>query len=319
MAPNTTNMAPTQPPTQATTQIFVDSTAYLTEAQLAQYNIQVLSLSVNFEDESLDEALVDYSYFYTKLAQSRQLPSSSQPNPHTVQEAFKKALAAGHHLFVITLSSEMSGTFQTAKMLLEELKEDYPDRQMTLVDSRSNCMQLGFQALAAAEVLAAAEDITALHQRAVAAAQHTLRASRFIFIADTLKYLEKGGRIGKASAFLGTLLSIKPVLTVEAGRTDAIGKVRTRQKALEHIAERVARDVADRGFKRACIHHIDNPEGVKALIAALPPVVAANIPVVSIGPVIGTHVGPGAVGIVYETQQPDPAQTDPAQFPSEEQ
>ncbi len=290
-----------------TTQLFVDSTAYLTKENIERYQIQVLSLSVHFQGdapetsaangESYLETQVDYDYFYKKLTTANALPTSSQPNIHHMQEAFSQALSSGKDLFVLTLSSDMSGTYQTAKLVLDELQEIYPNRVITLVDSRSNCMQLGFQALSAAETLASGKD----HSDALIAVFRTQAASRFIFIADTLKYLEKGGRIGKASAFLGTLLNIKPILTVQDGRTDAIAKVRTRQKALEVIADRVAKDVSLHGFRRACIHHIDNPEGVKALVEALPHEVAKDIPIVSIGPVIGTHVGPGAVGIVYET------------------
>lgn len=282
------------------TQLFIDSTAYLTPEQLEDYNIKVLSLSVNFEDLTMEEAGADYGLFYSKLAQCKQLPTSSQPNPHAVEEAFKAALDQGMDIMALTISSDMSGTYQTVKMLMADLQEAYPDRTLTAIDSRSNCMQLGFQGLTAAEALKAGKS----HQEVVASVAHTLKASRFIFIADTLKYLEKGGRIGKASAFLGTLLSIKPILTVDDGRTDALGKVRTRQKALEVMAERVQKDLVLYGFKRACIHHIDNPEGVKALIAALPEGIRENLPLVSIGPVIGTHVGPGAVGIVYETERP---------------
>lgn len=296
------------------TQLFVDSTAYLSAKALEDYQIKVLSLSVHFEGEGADqnedilESTADYDYFYKKLAQSqaKTLPTSSQPNPHAMEQAFIGALEQGMDLFVVTLSAEMSGTYQTVCMLLEALKDQYPQRQMTVVDSRSNCMQLGFQALSAARSLREHSELSAVqsHEAAVAAVLKTQNASRFIFIADTLKYLEKGGRIGRASAFLGTLLSIKPVLTVNDGRTDAMGKVRTRQKALEYLANHVARDVEAHGFERACIHHIHNPEGVQALIAALPEEVAKAIPIVSIGPVIGTHVGPGAVGIVYETKEP---------------
>lgn len=279
-------------------QLFVDSTAYLTKEQIDYYQIKVLSLSVNFEDETLDEYNADYDYFYKKLATVKALPKSSQPNRHAMETAFREALDQGLDIFVVTLSAEMSGTYQTVKILLDELQEQYANRQLTVVDSRSNCMQLGFQVLTVAEVFAKGLG----HSDALIEVFKTQSKSRFIFFADTLTYLEKGGRIGKGNALMGNLLSVKPILTVQDGKTDAIGKVRTRHKAIQAVAKKVTEDVDQHGFVRACIHHIDNFEGVAELIEALPAFIAEDIPVVSIGPVIGTHVGPGAVGIVYQTE-----------------
>lgn len=281
-------------------QLFVDSTAYLSKAHIETYGIKVLSLSVIFPDMTLLETEVAYDFFYEKLGVSKQLPTSSQPNIHLMTQAFQDTLEKGDDIIMIAISSEMSGTYQTALMVASQLLELYPHRRIEVIDSRSNCMQLGFQGLTAAQAIANDQTI----EEIVQAVHHTREASRFIFAVDTLKYLEKGGRIGKASAMVGTILNIKPILTVNDGRTDTFGKVRSRHKAIAMIVAKVVEDTTLYGFKRACIHHINNPEGVQALKDALPETISHHIEVVPIGPVIGTHVGPGALGIVYQTEQP---------------
>jgi len=280
--------------------VVVDSTAYLTHEQLKAGDIQVMSLSVNFKEESLLETEVPYGYFYEKLRRSAELPTSSQPNVHQMNVIFEDILAQGNDLVVLTISSEMSGTYQTAHMLCEELKVQFPNRRIEIIDSRANCMQLGYQAVTAAELAMAGASMDEI----LIATHKVIKSTRFLFTLDTLEYLEKGGRIGKASALLGSLLNIKPILTVVDGKTDTMAKVRSHRKAIATIAEKVTKDVAAYGFKRACIHHIDNEEGIVLLKEALPKEMGIDFEVVSIGPVIGTHVGPGAIGIVYETKEP---------------
>lgn len=281
-------------------QLFVDSTSYLPQSLLDLYKIKVISLSVHFGALEIVEQGADYRVFYDELSRASQLPTSSQPNVQMVTDAFEASLAMGHDVVMVTLSSEMSGTYQTAHMVAKQLLEDYPDRKIMIIDSRTNCMQLGFQAITAAEAILKGDDFETIQLKCKA----TEKASRFVFAPETLKYLEMGGRIGKASALIGSLLSIKPILTVNDGKTDALAKVRTKRKALETMVDQFVGDTKAYGFKRLCIHHIDNLAEVEKLKAMLPPETLEDVEVVAIGPVIGTHVGPGAIGLVYETQNP---------------
>ncbi|MCK8061222.1 MULTISPECIES: DegV family protein [unclassified Fusibacter] len=277
--------------------LFVDSTSYLPKQYIKENNIGILSLSVNFEDESILETEADYTYFYEKLARVQKLPTSSQPNIQMIEDEFRKALDQGYDIFFVTLSAEMSGTYQTAKMVATELMESYPGQFIEVVDSESNCMQLGLAAMAANDAILSGKDRLEI----IDAIEATKKRTRFLFTLETLEFLEKGGRVGKASALLGTLLNIKPILTVDEGKTDSVTKVRTKKKAIKSIAEFLIADAKEYGIKHAYIHHIQNEEGVSLLKELLEDVVSIDT-VTEIGPVIGTHVGPGAIGVVYETQ-----------------
>ncbi len=175
--------------------------------------------------------------------------------------------------------------------------ERYPDAHIEVVDSRSNCMELGLAVLAAARAAAAGASLA----ETVAAAHATIERTRFLFVPDTLEYLRRGGRMGGAQALLGTLLQIRPILTVVDGKTEVFAKVRTKRKALTEIVSAFERDIAAKGFVDAIVHHIDD-ETEGAELARLVEAVTGVAPrIVSIGPAIGTHVGPSTAGLVYCT------------------
>jgi DegV family protein with EDD domain len=161
-------------------------------------------------------------------------------------------------------------------------------------------MELGFAVLAAAR---AAEQGASVAEAAAAAREMTLH-TRFIFVPDTLEYLRRGGRIGNASALVGTLLQIRPILTVVDGKTDVFAKVRTKRKAMAEIVAALSRDAKAKGLVDVVAHHIaDEAEG-RELAAMASAAVGREVPVVPVGPTIGTHVGPGLVGLVYVTDKP---------------
>jgi DegV family protein with EDD domain len=127
--------------------------------------------------------------------------------------------------------------------------------------------------------------------------------TRFLFVPETLEYLRRGGRMGGAQALLGTLLQIRPILTVVDGRTEVFAKVRTKRKALAEVVAAFERDIQAKGFGGAIVHHIaDEPVGAE-LAALVEAVISQPVRVVPIGPAIGTHVGPGTAGLVYHTLQ----------------
>ena len=129
-----------------------------------------------------------------------------------------------------------------------------------------------------------------------------IKRSKFLFIPDTLDYLKKGGRIGGASALLGTIFQIKPILTVVDGKTELFNKVRTKKRAIQTMIDKFIEDITKHGLGEVMIHHINNVEGALAFAKTVEEYIGKAIDIAPIGPVIGTHVGPGALGIVYYTE-----------------
>jgi len=127
--------------------------------------------------------------------------------------------------------------------------------------------------------------------------------TRFLFVPHELTYLKKGGRIGGASALVGALLQIRPILTVAHGETDVFSKVRTKKRAMDAIAKACEADIAEKGFVDAVVHHIDDEDEGRLLVDLIEPVIGMRPPLVPLGPVIGLHVGPGTVGLVYQTDK----------------
>lgn len=284
--------------------VVTDSTSYLPAEERERYDIAVVTLSVNFGTENHPEEGLDSTWFYERMAAEADVPTSSQPSVADLAEAFTAGIEAGDEVCGVFISSEMSGTFSTAALARDLVRESHPDARIELVDSRSNCMQLGFAALEAAR---AAQRGASLDEVAGAARAVAVR-SRFLFVPHTLDYLRKGGRIGGASALLGSLLQIRPVLTVTDGKTAVWGKVRTKKKALEEIANTVV-ELGEKGggIEEVAVHHIDDePEG-RILADMLSARLDREVPVYPIGAVIGLHVGPGTAGAVFRTKEVLPA------------
>lgn len=187
-------------------------------------------------------------------------------------------------------------------MVREQLLEKYADARIEIIDSKSNCMQLGLAVLAGAEARETGADIDDI----VEAVNQTILRTRFIFIPKDLRYLEKGGRIGKAQALLGNALKLIPLLTVVDGVTDTMAKVRTFSKATAKLISVFVEDVEKLGIDRLVVTHINALDQAEALIEKIKEIVNIDIVISAIGPVIGTHVGPGAIGLIYRTKEIHP-------------
>lgn len=280
--------------------VVTDSTAYIPRDTAEELRIAVVSLGVVFDDEAYRELDLSDAWFYARMAASERIPSSSQPTPAEMRAAFEAALDAGDDVLGVFISSDMSGTLASAELVAEELRRERPGARIELVDSRSNSMQLGFAAIAAAREAAGGADLAACAR----AAHETILRTRYLFTPHTLDYLRKGGRIGGASAFLGGLLQIHPILTVEHGRTDAVEKIRTKKRAMERIIDIARADVDRCGITDAIVHHIDDPAEGARLARMATEALGISVAVEPIGPMIGLHVGPGTVGFVYRTREP---------------
>ncbi|MBN2897354.1 MAG: DegV family protein [Clostridia bacterium] len=282
-------------------QLITDSTCYIPSTLLEHYQIKVVPLTANFEDASFLDLPQDYKAFYEKLKSVDYIPKSSQPTFATMYEAMESSVKNGDAVIGTFLSSKMSGTYGTAAIIKSQLLEDYPEAQVTIIDSMTNSMQLGLCVLAGAEVLEGGGD----YDDVIAAIKRAIISTKFIFAPATLTYLNRGGRIGNAAAFIGQLLQVKPILMVVDGMTTTLDKVRTRKRSIQYLADTFLKDIEAYGLRKVVIHHIEDMEEAEKLKNLLfEGVQLESIEIIDIGPVIGTHVGPGAIGIAYEMEEP---------------
>ncbi|MGM9978583.1 MAG: DegV family protein [Clostridium sp.] len=279
--------------------VVVDSTSYIPKETLIENDISVVSLNVLLNGKSYREVDLENEFFYKEMNESKEIPKSSQPSVEEIKEVFTNIAKSGFDIVGIFISSKMSGTYSTAHLVREMVLEEYPETRIELVDSESNCMQMGFSAIQAARAAKRGENI----ERVVEEAKKVINTSKFLFVPDTLKYLKKGGRIGGASALFGTILQIKPILTVQNGETSVYEKVRTKKKAVEVILKKVLDDMTEKGLGDVIVHHINCEEEGLDLAKRLENELKIPVKIQSIGATIGLHVGPGSIGVAYYTKK----------------
>lgn len=281
--------------------LLTDSTAYIGAMEQKLWDINVIPLSVHFSDESFVETEVDYDYFYRKIESTREIPTSSQPSFGQIYAVFKSLVEAGDQVLAIFISSAMSGTYQTALSVKNQLQQELPQACIEVLDSRTNCMALGLQVIAAARSIKEGQSM----KEAIDAAVRIRDRVHFYFVPETLEYLKKGGRIGTASALLGTLLNIRPILTVDmkAGMTHLWGKARGTAAAVRRILKELETDTRQLGLQEIIIHHINAPGRADGLLKELSNLYTCPISICTIGPVIGLHTGLGTLGLVYTTEE----------------
>jgi DegV family protein with EDD domain len=279
--------------TAANTAIVLDSTSDFPDAPDRYPNLRVVPLYVHFGDESLrDHVDITPEQFYERLAAAPALPTTSQPTPQDFVDAYE-SLAAYERIWSIQLTSKLSGTYQSATLAAAEMG----GARIRVVDSETASLACAMLALAIQRRLERGttdEEIEALVER-------FKRENRVVFTVGTLEYLQKGGRIGRAQAMAGTLLNVKPILSVEDGVIAPLTKVRGRQKALQEFARLFDEATEDGPGLRVSIAHANAPEWVDVLTdlarRARP---QAEIELVrTLGAVVGTHAGPGAVGFFW--------------------
>lgn len=276
------------------TAIVVDSTAYIPQELVEKYNLYVIPLAVNWSGETMkDNVDITADQFYARLSQTSDSPTTSQPSAGEFVEVFEKAAKNADAIVAILISNELSGTIASAKAAAD-MMDGFP---IEIVDSQHTAMTLGFLALEAAR---AAEAGDKSHTEIADMARDTIKRLHIVFVVDTLEFLHRGGRIGGASRFFGSLLSIKPVLHLENGRVEPLTKVRTKKKAINHVLDVAEASMAGKSNVRVSVLHasaLAEAEDIKAeVIKRMNPV---EILISGISPVIGTHVGPGTVGLAY--------------------
>ena len=279
--------------TAENTAIVVDSTADFPEAPTRFPNWRVVPLYVRFgEDSYRDYVELGPDEFYAQLRTARELPTTSQPTPGDFMAAYRE-LDSFERVYSLHISAKLSGTYESAGMAAEEVAAD----RIRTIDSGTASAAVAMLGLAIQRRLergTSDEEIDALVER-------YRRERGLLFTVDTLEFLQRGGRIGRAAAWAGTLLNIKPILTIADGEVLPLKRVRGSQKALQEFASIFRQQTEDGDGLRVGIAHADAPDrvdAIRALVEDIRP--RAEIEhVTTLGAVIGTHSGPGCVGFFW--------------------
>lgn len=274
--------------------VITDSTAHLPEGFAERFAIRVVPLHVLIDGvAALDGVDVGPVALAEALGQ-RRIVTTSRPTPGEFASAFRAALTEGADAVVsLHLSSEISGTWESAVLAAQEVGPDV----VRVVDSRGTAMGLGFAALHAAAAASAGAAPEAVEKAAMSA----VRASKTLFVVETLEYLRRGGRIGAAAALLGTALAVKPLLHIDDGRIQPLEKVRTMHRAVARLVD-LAEQAAGGEPVEVAVHHLASAERAAELANRLEE--RLSIPegclVSELGAVIGAHTGPGVIGVVVQ-------------------
>ena len=277
--------------------IITDSVASIPADEARKAGIEVVTLYVNRDGEELADAEMDLDAFYAEIYDMvDDIPTSSQPSQHALEEAFEDAARAGDEVLGVFISSGLSGTFDGAVRAARAVKARNIDFSYAIVDSSSCGYDEAWPVFDAVEARDSGEGLSGCLSTVLEGMERT----RFLFTPETLTFLQKGGRIGGAAALLGNLIQLSPVLTVTDGAAATLAKVRTRKKALERIAATFRADIEKLGLKRVAVHYIgDKAPALTWAREVVEPLIGRTVKVLPVSPVIGLHVGP-AVGIAYE-------------------
>ncbi len=273
--------------------VTTDSTAYLPQSYIDELNVKVVPLTLNWNGVDYRDGIdIQPDEFYTRLAKSSTLPTTSQTPVATYVSLFKELLDEDYAVLAMPISSGISGSYDSA---LQAWKT-FGDAPIQVIDTRLVSMALSFQVLAAARAARDGASLEECKQVALEAYKHI----GVYFVVDTLKYLHAGGRIGGGKRFMGTTLNIKPILEIREGKIEAVRSVISINKALEAMVQLVEKDIDGRKPVRVSVFHALAEERARALLADITRRFNADESILSyVSPVIGSHVGPGTLSIAY--------------------
>lgn len=274
--------------------VITDSTADIPQELVQKNNIIVLPLTVIFgQKQYKDKVELSSEDFFEMLENSEELPKTSQVTPNAFFDRYKEEIEKGNEIISIHISSELSGTCQSAYIAKNELNSD----KIHIIDSKSATLGLGMIVLKACEMIDKGFDI----QNILNSIEEYKNKVKLLIVVDTLEYLKKGGRLSGTQVLMGNLLGIKPILTIKDGKVVLETKERGVKKASSRIIEFILSDINTSNLNKIGIAHARCKETALELMNSI----KDKIPSVEFvfseaGSVISTHVGPGAFGVVYE-------------------
>lgn len=275
--------------------IITDTTSGLSQDISLRYHIPVIPQIITFGDKSYYEGVdIDNPTFMRMLIASKELPKTAAPPPELFVQEFKRLVPSGGTIFCIHPSAEVSGTVRSAMMAAQE----FPSADIRVIDTRTVGSSLSTLVQLAAEWASLGVDPDTIENKI----KRMIPRNRIYFLVDTLEYLAKGGRIGGATALLGSVLKIKPILALKDGRVDQFEKERTRKRAVERLVALVKLQAARDGDAYISVMHAAVPELADRFAGTLcDEFHLAKIPILDVPPAIVTHGGPGILAVAFFT------------------
>jgi DegV family protein with EDD domain len=276
--------------------IVTDSTAYIPKELQSEFTLHIAPLQLIWGEEQFRDGVdIQPVQFYEKLQHAEIMPTTSQATPGAFKEIYKELSNQGFDIFSIHISTKLSGTIDSA----EQAKAMLELENIEIFDSETAGMALGFQVLAVARAVANGATLKDCVKIATKAREKT----GVLFAVSTLEFLHRGGRISGSQAFLGTMLKLKPILEVRDGKIEPAGKVRTMSKATDKVIEIMKSKIGNQTPVRIAIQHANALEEAKKFLikvnGSFPQGDIVEAVIADVSPVIGTHTGPGVVGVAY--------------------
>ncbi|CEG22243.1 DegV domain-containing protein [Planococcus massiliensis] len=276
--------------------LFADSASDLPKSFFQDENVVLFPLRVHIGDEEFEDIRTVHSKKVFDAIREGIHPKTSQVSPDEMLNAFEQLAKEGDEGFYIAFSSELSGTHNTAAMVAEQVREDYPELKLTILDSKAASSGYGLLVKEAVKMRTAGESSEAIIERV----RHLANHLESLFTVEDLDYMAKGGRISKGSAFVGGLLNIKPLLHVEDGKLVPIEKLRGRKKVLKRMVELIEERGNNLNEQTIAICHGDDLDFAMLLKSEIeerfhPKAIEIDM----IGSVIGAHTGPGTLGVFF--------------------
>lgn len=281
--------------------IFVDTAADMREDIAKEKNIGIIRfLSVFGEETYVTGTELSNEEFYKKLEEFGDIPKTAQTPYADMLDILSEAAKEYETVIYFTISSKASGQFNTANMIVNEIKEENPDADIRIVDTERFSAFISRGALVAAELAdegKSADDV-------IAAAKAEMDSWQAYILVDSLSYLEKGGRINKASAIIGTLLDIKPVLTVNNGLIEPLEKLRGKKKVFKKLVELIGENPLFDGKKKEFIVVQSSRDYADQTTEVIKDEFSVDVfEEYEIGPIVGTHIGPGTLGVLFRLKK----------------
>lgn len=273
--------------------IVTDSSSDLNKEFEMKYNVEVVPLTVHFNDGFYkDRKEITSKQFFEKLQQQSEIPTTTQVNPKEFESIFSRILSEGDEIIGIFISSEMSGTYNSAVIAKEMLQSD----KIHIIDSRGVTLALGLLVVKAAQLVQEGKT----SREIVSQTLENIEKMKSVMIVDTLDYLRKGGRLSASQAFIGGVLNLKPILTFEDGKLVPMDKVRGRKKALKWVRKWIDTNKYDLKNKTIYMLHATDQEYMNELKEILvKDYGASNIIESEVGAIVGTHSGPSAIAMCF--------------------
>ncbi|PLR81989.1 fatty acid-binding protein DegV [Bacillus canaveralius] len=284
-----------------TVKILADSACDLPLQFYEENDVTLFPLKVHLADREYEDLKTIEPKAVYDAIRDGQHPKTSQVSPHAFKEVFTRMAENNEDGIYIAFSSQLSGTYQTAMMILEQVKEQYPNFNLTIVDTKGASLGCGLVVAEAAWMASQGVPKEAILRDIEFRAGHM----EHLFTVDDLEYLAKGGRVSKASAFLGGLLNIKPLLNVEDGKLIPLEKLRGKKKLLRRIIEVMHERGVQLGTQKIGISHADDLETAEEMKKLIQEEFGAkDVMITPIGAAIGSHTGPGTIAIFFLNQLP---------------